>query len=251
MLTILVTNRKGGVGKTTTSLNLSACFAKRGLRTLVVDLDTQGHVQYGLGFKKPFEKNIHESIQNKISLHHFVVKSKHENLSFIPAGINSITRYDKINKKRLKKLLKPLSNDYDICIIDTAPTNDSSLQMALCAADFVLIPMQTEFLGLMGAIQFLKLFYTTASKLNTNFKLLGIVPTMFMASIKERNAILKELTDTVGQKRVLPAIRKDAKLSSAFCAGVPASLLDEHSRGKEDYENLCEAVLLRLGIDKK
>lgn len=251
MKTILVTNRKGGVGKTTTSLNLATSFAQNGKRTLVIDLDTQGHIQYGLGIKKSLQENVHEAIQKNLSLKDAVQTTKINNLELIPAGINKDTRYEDIKETQLKKLLLPLEKTYDICILDTAPGYDKTLQMALQASSYILIPMQTEPLAFAGTVQFLKLFYSVASKMNTNFKLLGIVPTMHMNSLAEKHEVLDELKRTVGQKRVFHPIRRDTKLSTAFSDGLPSVASKHRSRAKEDYKKLYNDICKRLYCNKK
>ena len=185
MKTILIANRKGGVGKTTTAINLSCVIAKE-YRVLLIDLDTQSHLQYGFGFKKRFAKGIHQSLKEK-SLDGAICHSGFENLDFIPADINFDVSALPNEKSRLLKLLKEddIDKKYDFCIIDTPPTSDILIFNALIASDYLLVPMQTEYLGLVGVLQFLKMFYENASKLRTNFKFLGVVPTLYNPSIKE------------------------------------------------------------------
>lgn len=247
MKTLLISNRKGGVGKTTTAVNLGAFIAKKGYKVLLVDLDTQGHLQIGLGYKKKFKKGIHSALKEK-KLDKTIQKTTFENLFFVPADINyDISNLD-IPKTSLKKILRKSSikNYFDLCIIDTPPTSDILLNNAMIASDYVIVPMQSEYLSYIGAIQFLKLFYETASKLNTKFTLLGVVPTLYNKSIKEHNEIIEKLKEKLGQERVLTPIRKDFKLSLAFNEGKPVCFFDNRCRGAKDYKNLSEKIITRI-----
>jgi len=249
MKTLLVTNRKGGVGKTTTSLNIAAFFAKDGFKTLIIDLDTQGHIQYGLGYKKPFKVGIHQLlVDKKLNPTESIIQTQYKNLHLLPASINFDYGYDEVKLSRLSKILKSLEKEFDLCIVDTAPMNDRLLKMATLASGYVIVPMQTEYLGFMGAIQFLKLFYSNASSLNTNFKLLGIIPTLYVGSIRARTEVIEELTSIVGAKRILPTIRKDAKLSDSFIKGVPLAFDAQRSRAKADYEELYRVTRERINL---
>ena len=148
MKTLLISNRKGGVGKTTTAINLAANMAKEGQRVLLIDLDTQSHLQYGLGFQKRFAKGIRQALRDK-DMTDVIQSSNFENLSIAPADINFDTSSLDISKKRLKKLLKQkeIKEHFDLCIIDTPPTSDSMLNNAMFASDFVIVPMQSEYLS--------------------------------------------------------------------------------------------------------
>lgn len=245
MKTILITNRKGGVGKTTTTLNLASGFVKKGYKTLLVDLDTQGHIQYGLGIKKSFKYGIHSLIENPtINIKKVIQKTDIPKLSFIPADINYNSSLLQ-KKKALKKALSKVQNRYDICIIDTAPMSDTVLEMAIYASEYVIVPMKTEHLGLIGTLQFIKIFYNITSKLNTDFKLLGILPTLYNKSMKEHLETIKELEKVVGEDKVFQPIRRDTKLTNIFKDGI--QILDgQHSRGEEDYEVIVDKILMLL-----
>ena len=244
MKTILIANRKGGVGKTTTAINLASAFYKQGKRVVIIDLDTQSHIQYGFGYKKSFKKGIHKAMMHgKLDK---IIQQTPFGIYLAPADINFDISNIPNKKNRLKNLLKEIKNEFDICIIDTPPTSDILLKNGLVASDFVIVPMQTEYLGLVGAIQFLKMFYKTASTLNTNFKLLGVVPTLYNKSINEHNKILDKLKSTIGENRVLTSIRKDFDLSRAFIVGKPILDFKPRSRGSKDYKILAHEILHKI-----
>ncbi len=249
MITVLVANRKGGVGKTTTSVNLAAWLGKMGKKTLLIDLDTQGHLQYGLGFGKPFAKGVHSILADGNALE-IIHMTEFENLDLMPASINFDVSLLGGNKSLLKKKFEEskIGDIYDICIIDTPPTSDTIIFNALSVGDFALIPMQTEYLGLIGVMQFLKIFYKMAPQINSDFKLLGIVPTMFNKSMKEHKAIIEELKKYVGKNRVFKPIRKDFTLSDTFAKGKPILYVDKRCRGSQDYKELAVDVVEKLNI---
>ena len=249
MKTILISNRKGGVGKSTTAVNLAGFMAKSGYRILLIDLDTQSHLQFGLGFKKRFKKGVHSVLKDG-DLDKVIQKTSFENLFFIPADINFDVSQLSISKKALRKSLQKSTafKEFDICIIDTPPTSDVMLNNAMVASDYVLVPMQSEYLGYIGALQFLKLFYETASKLNAKFTFLGVVPTLYNKSIKEHNEIVEKLKEKLGKNRVLTPIRKDFKLSQSFSEGKPICYYDNRCRGAQDYKLLSKTVLEKISV---
>lgn len=245
MVTLLITNRKGGVGKTTTSVNLAAWLGALGKSVLIIDLDTQSHVQYGFGFSENFQKGIHYAIKNKEDLNGLVYETSYKNVFFIPADINFHINTLVEDDRQLARIIRKskLKEIFDICIIDTPPTSDILLSNALAVSQYAIVPVKTEFLGLIGVNQFLKIFYSTASKVNPELELLGILPTMFNNSMKEHRLMIDNLEQKVGKKRVLSPIRNDIKLSIAFLEGKPICYLDKRYRGSKDYQHLAEHIM--------
>lgn len=250
MKTILITNRKGGVGKTTTSVNLAAWLGLMGKTVLIIDLDTQSHVQYGFGFTEPFKHGIHKALNRKDDLNGIIHETPCKNVFLIPADINFDINKIKQDERQLSRLIRKskLKDTFDICIIDTPPTSDILLSNALATSDVAIVPLKAEFLGAIGVNQFLKIFYATASKINPKLELLGILPTMFNRSMKEHKLLINNVIKKVGKQRVLKPIRNDIKLSIAFLEGKPISYIDKRCRGSKDYKNLADTVVDKLGI---
>ena len=250
MKTILITNRKGGVGKTTTTVNLASWLGLMGKSVLIIDLDTQSHVQYGFGFMEPFKSGIHSALIKKRDLNGIIHETKCENVFLLPADINFDISKIRQDDRQLARLMRrsKLKDIFDICIIDTPPTSDILLSNALAISDVAIVPLKTEFLGVIGVNQFLKLFYATASKVNPKLELLGVLPTMYNKSMKEHKLIIKNAQDKVGKKRVLTPIRNDIKLSIAFLEGKPLNYLDKRYRGSKDYQALAKEVVKKLRL---
>jgi len=251
MKTILITNRKGGVGKTTTTVNLASWLGLLGKRILIIDLDTQSHAQYGFGLNIPFKKGIHNALEKKRKLNTFIEDTPYENVSIIPANINFNTNLiSNDDVYLLDKLIKKsrFDNQFDICIIDTPPTSSILLLNALAVSNFAIVPMKTEFLGVVALKQFLKMFYETASKVNENIEFLGVLPTMYNKSMKEHLQIIEQVSDYIGKDKILQAIRNDLKLSVAFLEGKPISYLDKRCRGSSDYKALSELIVKKIDL---
>ena len=245
MQKIVISNRKGGVGKTTTSINLAAGLAKLGKRVLLIDLDTQSHLQVGLGYKKPFKRGVHTSLL-KGKVKESIYETKFDNLSLMPADIAFEISKLGDDTKRLKRIISKVEDRFDITIIDTSPSLDILLLNALEVGDYAIVPMQVEYLSYMGVMQFLKLFYKTATSVNSKIKLLGIVPTMYNKSLKDHNEILNELKSVIGEKRVFDPIRKDAKVSDSFRHGKPVIYYDGRCRASKDYKQLVFSVIEKI-----
>lgn len=248
MKTILVTNRKGGVGKTTTSVNLSVNFASRGYEVLLIDLDTQGHLQVGLGVKNHFVLGIHDMLKMGTFHKKSIQKTYLPTLDFIPAHVNFDISELASESVKLKRIIRRIKNKkkYDYVIIDTPPTSDILLKNALKVSDYALIPMQCEHLSFIGVLQFLRIFYKHCISVKSDIDFLGVVPTMYNKSLPEHKEILEKLQLELGSDKTLSTIRKDIKLAKAFVDGVPLAKSDPKARGACDYEKLTQEILYKI-----
>lgn len=248
MVTILITNRKGGVGKTTTTTNLAAWFGQMGKRVLMIDLDTQGHLQYGFGFNEAFDNGVHDALTDNTSLLSRIYETPYENIFLIPAHVNYNISDIPNDHSRLKGLIEIDGIDklYDICLIDTPPTSDILLYNSLFMSDYTIVPIKAEFLGTIGVNQFLKLFYKTASKVNQTIEMMGLLPTMYNRSMKEHALLVDHLKKQFGEDRVFTPIRNDIKLSVSFLEGKPAMYFDRNTRGATDYKQVAQQILKRI-----
>ncbi|MDQ7033148.1 MAG: ParA family protein [Desulfonauticus sp.] len=248
MFIISVANRKGGTGKTTTCVNLAAEFSARGKKTLLIDLDTQGHSAWGVGFphNHKFEHTVHQVFANKnFNFEQCVYETKFENLYFAPADPGYIPDVEpKHNVTRLRDAINVYSQKHplDVVILDTPPTLDLFLMSALACSNVVIIPFLPHFLSAVGVRQMIKLFYTTAVKHNNRLKLLGLVPIMINTRLKMHRQVIEELSKSFGKKRILRAIRTNVKLAEAFNAGMPVRYYAPNSAGAMDYFLLAEDI---------
>lgn len=246
---ITVSNRKGGTGKTTTAVNIAAEFALRGIRTLLIDMDTQGHGALGVG--------LHNIPRKALSVHHLfgnhenfkltdaIMETPFDNLSFIPAD----RMFEGIGVERdLKILSRELENPelmerFDFVVLDTPPSLDIILMNAIAAADGVLIPLVPHFLASEGVKQLSRLFYKIASTVNPSLKLLGVVPIMVNRTVNMHKHVLNEMTLQFGSDRIFRGIRTDIQLAQAFLEGQPIQHFAPKTRGALDYHILADEVI--------
>ncbi len=249
MIIISIANRKGGTGKTTTAVNLAAEMAAKGYRTLLIDLDTQGHVAWGVGFKdvNGFEHYIHEVFNTKgFQIKDAIYPTPFENLFIAPADLNFVPSDAQDTHDRLREGLVPLKKDFDRVVLDTPPTLDLFLMAALSCSNVVIIPFLPHFLAAIGVKQMATLFYRVAVRHNNELKLLGLVPIMLDRRLRMHKEVIKTLSASFGKRRILRPIRTNVKLAEAFNAGMPVRYFAPRSAGAMDYYLLCEEVELLL-----
>ncbi len=246
---IAVANQKGGVGKTTTSINLSSCIAYRNKKVLLIDLDPQGNATTGLGIdKKNRELSIYDVIVNEKTIKDVVVKTMQETLFLCPSSISlagaEIELVSLLSREnRLKFALSEIQEEYDYIFIDCPPSLGLLTLNALTAADTVLVPIQCEYFALEGLSQLMDTVRLVQKHLNRELQVEGVVLTMFDArtnlSIEVAEEVRKHFTNKVYQT----LIPRNVRLSEAPSYGLPIILYDKDSKGSEAYLKLADELI--------
>ncbi|MBQ4515687.1 MAG: ParA family protein [Clostridia bacterium] len=246
---IVIANQKGGVGKTTTSVNLSACLGAAGKKVLVIDIDPQGNTTSGLGVEKDeAEISIYDVLINNEDLKDAVIKTDYKNLSLCPANVNlagaEIELVDmKDREYLLKNAINEIKDKYDFIIIDCPPSLGLLTLNSFIAADSVLVPIQCEYYALEGLSQLTKTIKSIKQTLNEKIQFEGILLTMFDArtnlSIQVADEVKKFFPDKVF-KSVIP---RNVRLSEAPSYGEPIIIYDKYSKGAEAYTDLAKEVI--------
>jgi len=249
---IAIANQKGGVGKTTTAINLSACLAEKNKKVLTLDIDPQGNTTRGLGIDKTKLKNTtYELLLGTCSLEETVMVNIYDNLSLIPANVELAgAEVELIGLKEnsfiMKKILKSVISEYDFIIIDCPPSLSILTVNALTAADTVLVPIQCEFFALEGLSQLMHTINLVKKRLNPDLEIEGVVFTMYDArtnlSIQVVEEVKKELRRTNIYQTIIP---RNVRLGEAPSYGLPINLYDSNSKGAESYRLLADEVIER------
>jgi chromosome partitioning protein len=248
---IAVTNQKGGVGKTTTAINLSASFASHGAKTLLIDCDPQSNASSGVGFlRDPDRASTYTVIMGDITAEDALQTSDFENLSVIPAHKNLLGANIELvplehREYRLRHALEPLRSRFEFLVLDCPPALDLLTLNALVAADTVLIPMQAEYFALEGVTELLDTIDRIRVELNRNLAVEGVVLTMFDERTNLAQSVAAELRGFFGDLMCQTAIPRNIRLAEAPSHGKPALAYDANSRGAEAYLKLAEEIMKR------
>ena len=248
---IAVANQKGGVGKTTTATNLSACLAEKGKKVLVIDIDPQGNTSSGLGINKnEVENTVYEMILGLASIKECIQKEVIENLSVLPSNINlagaeieliGVEEKEYILKKEIGKVKK----DYDFIVIDCPPSLNTLTVNAMTTADTVLVPIQCDFFALEGLTQLIHTVDLVKERLNPKLEIEGVVFTMYDARTNLSLQVVENVKENLNQTIYKSIIPRNVRLAEAPSHGMPINLYDSKSAGAEAYRELADEVIER------
>ena len=248
---IAVANQKGGVGKTTTTINLSACLAEYGQRVLVVDVDPQGNTTSGLGVdKENIENTIYELMLGEVELDDCLQKSVVENLDVIPANVDlAAAEIDLIGIEEreyiLKKAIDKIRDRYDFILLDCPPSLSMLTVNAMTAANTVLVPIQCEYYALEGLSQLIHTINLVKKRLNPELEMEGVVFTMYDARTNLSLQVVENVKENLKQTIYKTIIPRNIRLAEAPSHGLPINLYDPKSAGAESYRLLAEEVIHR------
>ena len=249
---IAIANQKGGVGKTTTSINLSSCIAAKGKKVLVVDIDPQGNTTSGYGIEKnDLDNTIYELMLGDCSIEDCIIKDVIENISILPSNVNLAAAEIEligVDKKEyiLKNEIDWVKDRYDYIIIDCPPSLSLLTVNAMTTADSVLVPIQCEYYALEGLSQLIHTVNLVKERLNPNLERFGLGVTMYDSRTNRSAQVVENVKSHLNQKVYRTVIPRNIRLAEAPSYGQPINIYDPKSAGAESYLALAEE-----GIDRK
>ncbi len=252
---IAIANQKGGVGKTTTAVNIGTILAKKNKKVLLIDADPQGNATSGLGLEKEIELSLYDVLINDVKINEIVQKTAIKNLMVCPANMNLagaevqlVTQMSR--EQRLKEKIDEIKDEYDFIFIDCPPSLGLITLNAFTASDSVFIPVQCEYFALEGLGQLLNTINLVKKHLNRTLEIEGAVLTMYDSRTNLSNQVVKEVQRYFGNKVYKTVIPRNIKLSEAPSYGMPITIYDPKSKGARAYEKLARELIKNNQIEK-
>lgn len=248
---IAIANQKGGVGKTTTSINLSSCLAENGKKVLVIDLYSQGNTTSGLGIdKNELENTVYELMLDECTIKESIAKTEIENLSLIPSNVNLAGAEIEllgISEKEyiLKGAVDYVRDDFEYIVIDCPPSLNMLTLNAMTTADTILVPIQCEYYALEGISQLIHTIDLVQERLNPDLKMEGVVFTMYDSRTNLSNEVVDNVRNNLNTTIYKTIIPRNVRLAEAPSHGLPINKYDSKSAGAESYRLLAKEVIDR------
>ncbi|HJG37382.1 ParA family protein [Enorma phocaeensis] len=248
---ISIINQKGGVGKSTTAVNLAAALGELGKKVLIVDFDPQGNSTSGLGIEKEeLEQCVYDALLNDVPAENLLIQANCDNVTVIPATIQLAGAEIELvsamaRETRLKELLEPVQENYDFVFIDCPPSLGLLTINALTAADSVLIPIQCEYYALEGVTKLLESMRMVKSKINKGLEVFGVLLTMYDSRTSLANQVVDEVKQYFGDKVFNTLIPRTVKISEAPSFGMSVIQYAPQNKGAQSYMELAEEVIGR------
>ncbi len=254
---IAIANQKGGVGKTTTAINLSACLAEKGMKVLTIDIDPQGNTTSGLGIdKNELENSVYQLLINECTIEKCMCESIVKNLFVLPSNVNlagaEIELIGIENKEYiLREKVEPIREFFDYIIIDCPPSLNTLTVNAMTTADSVLVPIQCEYYALEGLSQLIHTINLVKKRLNGKLEIEGVVFTMFDARTNLSLQVVENVRSNLNHNIYNAVIPRNVRLAEAPSHGLPISMYDTKSAGADAYRDLADEILKQDGFEDR